>query len=211
MYLGRIVGDRGQHGTVRRSQPTRTRSRCCRPCRSPIRTSGAPRAAGSSCRATCRARRIPPSGCRLPPPLPTRAGPMSPSRRRALVEMAAPVTRSPVTSRSSQANRLLGRAGSGLTRPSVTDPATSARSRCTRRGGDRAELSVGASPCWRLGFVSVMGSGARPCRWCVLVLGVVLLSVAVVDYPIAVDVQRSRRAAPTTPAGAISVHRAGRS
>ena len=83
MYLGKIVeiGRTGRASTTRRI--TRTRSRCCRQCRSRIPTSSA-RASGSSSRATCRARSTRPPGAG------STRGARSPRRSASVEEPGAP-------------------------------------------------------------------------------------------------------------------------
>ena len=55
MYLGKVVENSATDDAVRASRSTRTRTRCFRRCRFPIR-SATPPASGWCCRATCRAR-----------------------------------------------------------------------------------------------------------------------------------------------------------
>ena len=64
MYLGKIVEIGPPDVALRRAGPSRTRGRCCRPCRCPTRSPSAS-ASGSSSRATCPSPVNPPPGCRF--------------------------------------------------------------------------------------------------------------------------------------------------
>ena len=95
----------------------------------------------------------------------------------------ASITRSPVTSRCSQANRCSGVWVSSYPRI-VTDPAD--QQLTLHSGWLGIVLSyLGAFAVLIAGFVSVMGSGGAAVSLVVLVIGALLFGGVLVDYPIA--------------------------